>query len=98
MTVTVEAVLRLLAPLTPAVLPVIVLVWHRTRQELRGIRRELVELRQRPLVAEPQLERLTQAVAAMALELERLTEADRIAAPSRVTREPVSSLLRDPMS
>ncbi len=37
---TIDEVLHALA-FTPAVLPVIVLVWYRTRQELRGIRKEL---------------------------------------------------------
>ena len=42
------AVLRFLAPLTPAVLPVVVFIWYRTRRELREIRQELVTLRQAP--------------------------------------------------
>jgi len=43
---TIDDILKLLAPLTPAVLPVVTFIWYRTRQELHGIRHELATVRQ----------------------------------------------------
>jgi hypothetical protein len=70
----VDDLLRILAPLTPAVLPVIVFVWYRTRRELREIRHELVALRQEPLPLDPRLDELLEAVEAMRAEVARLTD------------------------
>jgi hypothetical protein len=71
------AVLRFLAPLTPAVLPVVVFIWYRTRRELREIRQELVTLRQAPLPLDPRLDDLREAVEAIGVEVGRLVEAQR---------------------
>jgi chromosome segregation ATPase len=70
----VDDLLRLLAPLTPAVLPVIVFVWYRTRRELREIRQELVALRQESLPLDPRLDELLEAVEAIRAEVARLTD------------------------
>lgn len=70
----VDDLLHILAPLTPAVLPVIVFVWYRTRRELREIRHELVALRQAPGPLDPRLEELLESVEAMRGELARLTD------------------------
>ena len=70
----VDDLLRILAPLTPAVLPVIVFVWYRTRRELREIRHELVALRQEPLPLDPRLDELLGAVEATRAEVARLTD------------------------
>jgi hypothetical protein len=39
----VDELLRFLAPLTAAVLPVLLLIWYRTRRELGEIRSELAD-------------------------------------------------------
>jgi len=70
----VDDLLRILAPLTPAVLPVIVFVWYRTRRELRQIRKELVALRQEPFPPDPRLDELLEAVELMRAQMARLTE------------------------
>jgi hypothetical protein len=75
----VDDVLHFLAPLTPAVLPVIVFVWHRTRRELRDIRRELTALRQEPLPIDPRLDELIESVDGIRAELARLGESQRTA-------------------
>ncbi len=72
-----DDILKFLATLTPAVLPVMVLVYHKTRRELRGIRNELFELRQRPAPPDPRLDELLEAVDALGAKVERLTEAQR---------------------
>ena len=76
---TVDDILHILAPLTPAVLPVLVAVWYRTRQELRGIRRELEELRERSAAPDQRLDELIEAVDAMRATLARIADADRLA-------------------
>ena len=73
----IDDLLRFLAPLTPAVLPVVVFIWYRTRRELREIRQELVTLRQAPLLRDPRLDDLLDAVEAMGVEVGRLVEAQR---------------------
>jgi hypothetical protein len=73
----IDDLLRFLAPLTPAVLPVVVFIWYRTRRELREIRQELVTLRQAPVPLDPRLDDLLEAVEAMGVEVRRLVEAQR---------------------
>lgn len=72
----IDDVLHLLEPLTPAVLPVVVFVWYRTRQELRAIRRELVELRESPALPDPRLDDLLAGMEALRAEVARLAERD----------------------
>jgi len=74
---TVDDVLLILAPLTPAILPVVVYVWYRTRRELRDIRNELIELRRRPALPDPRLDQLLEAVDSMSAEVGRLADAQR---------------------
>lgn len=71
----IDELLRFLAPLTPAVLPVVVFIWYRTRRELREIRQELAALRQAPLPLDSRLDALLEAVEAMGAEVGRLAEA-----------------------
>lgn len=92
---TIDDILHILAPLTPAVLPVIVLVWYRTRQELhgireelRGVRGELAALRQPPLLPDSRLDALTAAVERLGLDVERVAEAERYTARMLGTRQP----------
>ena len=73
----IDALLHFLAPLTPAVLPVVVFIWYRTRRELREIRQELAELRQAPSPPNPRLDDLLEAVEAMGGEVTRLAETQR---------------------
>ena len=62
----IDALLRFLEPLTPAVLPVVVFIWIRTRRELRAIRQELAELRQPPgALGDPRLDDFARAIEAM---------------------------------
>lgn len=91
----VDDFLRFLAPLTPAVLPVVVFIWYKTRRELRAIRQELITLRQTSMPLDPRLDDLLEAVEAINAEVARLTEAqqlmtkllpDRLAATARVER------------
>lgn len=74
----VDDLLRFLAPLTPAVLPVVVFIWYKTRRELRAIRQELAALRQTSLPLDPRLDDLLEAVEAMNGEVARLAEAQRV--------------------
>jgi hypothetical protein len=71
----IDDVLHFLAPLAPAVLPVVVFIWYRTRRELREIRQELAALRQAQL--DPRLDDLLEAVEAIGGEVGRLAEAQR---------------------
>ena len=73
----IDELLRFLAPLTPAVLPVVVFIWYRTRRELREIRQELVTLRQARVPLDPRLDEVLEAVEAMGVEVRRLVEAQR---------------------
>ena len=73
----IDDVLHFLAPLTPAVLPVVVFIWYRTRRELREIRQELAALRQAPSQLDPRLDDLLEAVEAIGGEVGRLAEAQR---------------------
>ena len=91
----VDDLLRFLAPLTPAVLPVVVFIWYKTRRELRAIRQELTTLRQTSRSQDPRLDDLLEAIEAMNTEVARLAEAQRLmtqllpegrAAPARVER------------
>jgi hypothetical protein len=51
---TIDDILKLLAPLTPAVLPVVTYIWYRTSHELHAIRKELAGVRQ-AIGGEPRL-------------------------------------------
>jgi hypothetical protein len=73
----IDDLLHFLAPLTPAVLPVVVFIWYRTRRELREIRQELAALRQAPFPPDPRLDELREAVEAMSVEMGRLVGAQR---------------------
>ena len=73
----VDDVLRFLAPVAPAVLPVMVYIWHRTRRELRDIRGELASLRAESGLSDPRLDELLEAVDGLRAELVRLAEAQR---------------------
>jgi hypothetical protein len=89
----IDDLLQFLAPLTPAVLPVVVFIWVRTRRELRAIREELAALRQAPARLDPRLDDLLQAMQAMEGELARLTEAQRITMRVQSEREPARARL-----
>jgi len=74
---SVDDALRFLAPLTPAVLPVLVLIWHKTRRELGQIRGELTALRAERTLPDPRLDELLEAMDGMRAELARLGDAHR---------------------
>jgi hypothetical protein len=73
----VDDLLRFLAPVAPAVLPIMVFIWHRTRRELRQIRGELTALRTERGLSDPRLDELLEAMDGMRTELVRLGEAQR---------------------
>ena len=75
---TIDDVLKLLAPLTPAVLPVVTFIWYRTRQELHAIRHELAAVRQM-IGGEARLAPISGDVAALRADAVR-TEALRLIA------------------
>ena len=75
---TIDDVLKILAPLTPAVLPVVTIIWYRTRQELHAIRHELAAVRQ-AIGGEPRLAPTAAAVEALRADAVR-TEALRLIA------------------
>jgi hypothetical protein len=75
----VDQMLRFLAPLTPAVLPIMVFIWHRTRRELGRIRQELTSLREARVLPDPRLDELLEAVDSLRAELIRLGEGQRAA-------------------
>ena len=74
---TVDDVLRFLAPLTPAVVPLVVIIWRRNRRELHAIRSELLEIRQHPSPPDPRLDELLEAVDTLGAEVARLADAQR---------------------
>jgi hypothetical protein len=85
----IDALLRFLEPLTPAVLPVVVFIWIRTRRELRAIRQELAELRQAPgALGDPRLDDFARAIEAMGTELAHLAQAQRDTMRLLEEREP----------
>jgi len=86
--VNIDDLLHFLAPLTPAVLPVVVFIWIRTRRELRAIREEVAALRQAPAPLDARLDALFQAIEAMNSELARLSEAQRVTTRVLSEREP----------
>jgi hypothetical protein len=88
----IDDLLHFLAPLTPAVLPVVVFIWYRTRRELQEIRQELAALRQAPSPLDPRLGDLLEAVEAMGAEVGRLAEAQH--AMMRVLSERESTRAR----
>jgi hypothetical protein len=83
----VDDLLRFLAPLTPAVLPILVLIWHRTRRELGQIREELTTLRAERSLPDPRLDEILEAMDGMRAELARLGEAQRSALRLLAERE-----------
>ena len=89
----IDELLRFLAPLTPAVLPVVVFIWYRTRRELREIRQELAALRQAESPPDPRFDELLEAVEAMGGDLGRLAEAQRVTMRLVSERDPVRSRL-----
>jgi hypothetical protein len=90
----IDDLLRFLQPLTPAVLPVVVFIWIRTRRELRAIRQELAELRQAPgALGEPRLDDFARAIEAMGTELAHLTQAQRDTMRLLEEREPTRARL-----
>jgi len=89
----VDDLLRYLAPLTPAVLPILVLIWHRTRRELGQIRGELTALRAERSLPDPRLDELLEAVDGMRAEVARLGEAQRSSLRLLAGREPASPQL-----
>jgi hypothetical protein len=70
MPMTVDDLLVLLAPLTPAVLPIMAFIWYRTRQELQAIKGEVAALRQ-VLTANPGFDRLAASVELMRVDIAR---------------------------
>jgi len=91
----IDTVLRWLAPLTPAVLPIIVLVWHRTRGELRGLRSEVRALREQRLpLADPRIDELVEIMDGMRAELARLNESQQ--AGLRLLAERETTVVRIP--
>jgi hypothetical protein len=89
----VDSLLRFLAPLTPAVLPVLVFIWYRTRRELGEIRRELVALREAPAQLDTRLDDLIAAVDAMGGQVARLAEAHRATTSLLSERQPARARL-----
>ena len=89
----IDDLLHFLAPLTPAVLPVVVFIWYRTRRELREIRQELAALRQAPSPPDPRLDQLLEAVEALGGEVGRLAEAQGAAMRLLSEREPARARL-----
>jgi hypothetical protein len=78
MPMTIDEILKLLAPLTPAVLPVVTFIWYRTRQELHSMRQELATVRQL-IASEPRLAAVVAAAEALRADAVR-TEALRLIA------------------
>ena len=89
---TIDDVLKFLAPLTPAILPVVTFIWYRTRQELRAIRHELVAVRQM-IGGEPRLAPIVAAVEALRADAVR-TEALRLIASGYLDDEEIPAIGR----
>jgi len=87
---TIDDMLKLLAPLTPAVLPVMTFIWYRTRQELHAIRQELLTMRQM-IGSEPRLAPIVAAVEALQTNAVR-TEALRLIASGYFDDEGISAI------
>ena len=89
---TIDDILKLLAPLTPAVLPVVTFIWYRTRQELNAIRNELATVRQ--LVGtEARLAPMVAAVEALRADAVR-TEALRLIASGYFDEDDIPAVAR----
>ena len=87
---TIDDVLKLLAPLTPAVLPVVTFIWYRTRQELHAIRNELAAVRQ--IIGEqPRVAPLVAAVEALRTDAIR-TDALRLIASGYFDDEKIPAI------
>lgn len=89
---TIDEVLKILAPLTPAVLPVVTFIWYRTRQELHAIRHELAAVRQ-AIGGEQRLAPIVAAVEALRADAVR-TEAVRLIASGYFDDEESSAIGR----
>jgi hypothetical protein len=89
---TIDDMLKLLAPLTPAVLPVVTFIWYRTRQELHAIRQELLTMRQM-IGNESRLAPVVAAVEALQVNAVR-TEALRLIASGYFDDEEIPATLR----
>jgi len=91
MPMTVDDLLVLLAPLTPAVLPIMAFIWYRTRQELHAIKGEVAALRQM-LTANPGLDRLAASVESMRIDIARAEARGVIASRGRTGAAPTARL------
>ena len=89
---TIDDMLKLLAPLTPAVLPVVTFIWYRTRQELHAIRHELATVRQ-VISGESRLAPIVAAVEALRADAVR-TEALRLIASGYFDDEEIPAIGR----
>jgi hypothetical protein len=85
---TVDDMLILLAPLTPAVLPIMAFIWYRTRQELHAIKGEVAALRHM-LAPDPGFDRLAASVESIRADLAR-AEARRLIASDHLVAEPTA--------
>ena len=87
---TIDDILKVLAPLTPAVLPVVTFIWYRTRQELHAIRQELAAVRQ-VIGSEPRVAPIVAAVEALRADAVR-TEALRLIASGYFDEEEIPAI------
>lgn len=89
MPMTVDDMLILLAPLTPAVLPIMAFIWYRTRQELHAIKGEVAALRQM-LAPDPGFDRLAASVESIRADMARAEARRVIASDAHLVAEPTA--------
>jgi chromosome segregation ATPase len=75
---------------------VVAIIWYRTRQELRAIRREIAQLSRVDPSANRQLDHVSQLLDAMAVDLERLAENQRYTTRLLTQGEPLALAPRPP--